>query len=151
MSRLAQMISGPHPHNHQPRAVLETVTNLVTAARAQLSNYGMAKQQLDHAMAECARVIRGLDASHDFGLVSREALSEVQAQLWALEAENKGLRAELATRPAPKPAPPAAPMPSAADLSATPPEASPETEAAAPKKVQVGRKKKAAEGEPEPA
>lgn len=71
MSQTSDFIFTGVARNFQPRQVLDTVVDRVTAAKAKVAtNPAVACIELDSAMASIAKVIRGLNSNFDFGFPS---------------------------------------------------------------------------------
>lgn len=92
--KILKMMSGPQPNNHNARREIETCINVLTAVRGRIVTSGpKVIDELEQVAESVVKVIRGLSASHDFGLPKSEPAPRA--------------------KPDPKPAPVEAPEPAA--------------------------------------
>ena len=100
MSKISESVLSPQPRNHNARMLLEQAMNDVSAARVNLGRNPKATVvSLDHAAAKIVTVMRGLDASFDFGIPSAtpaKAEDDRVKLIQELELENTNLRNRIA-------------------------------------------------------
>lgn len=137
--------SGGVSRNMQPRAVLDSAVDRITAAKGKVAtNPQVACIELDEAMKSCARVIRGLNPVFDFGLPDTQAL---EAKVLQLQALNNDLQSQLdALRTIVEPViepviEPVPPQPDLKSVAPPPPAISIEAAEPPPEKPARGRRK----------
>lgn len=100
MSNIVKMMTGPQPRNFNPRAEVTTAAEILNAVRSKIVSAGArCIPELEDSATRLVKVIRGLNADHDFGVPDLEDVEKknavLHAQVKLLTSENLELRALL--------------------------------------------------------